>query len=142
MVLEAARNQGKRNIELLIATSHPQPPVRAVLRKVPATQVVGRVTAAAAPPSITAPGGDRRCSNQPTTVRNIELRCRAHNQYEAVLFFGEGSDVVDHRRSDGRARITVNRLFRGRVRAWRLCRSLVGPPLASKPLGRQPVERS
>ena len=62
-------------------------------------------------------------------MRNIELRWRAHNQYEAVLFFGEGSDVVDHRRSDGRARVTVNHLFRGRVRAWRLCRSLVGPPL-------------
>ena len=28
------------------------------------------------------------------TVRNIELRCRAHNQYEAVLFFVERDDVV------------------------------------------------
>jgi len=28
------------------------------------------------------------------TVGNIELRCRAHNQYEAVLFFGEGDGVV------------------------------------------------
>src|SRR4029079_13969367 len=57
VVLEAARNQGKRDIELLIATSHPQPPVRAVLRKVPATQVVGRVTAAAGAPSLYAPRG-------------------------------------------------------------------------------------
>jgi 5-methylcytosine-specific restriction endonuclease McrA len=28
------------------------------------------------------------------TVRNIELRCRAHNQYEAVLLFGDRNDVV------------------------------------------------
>ena len=30
----------------------------------------------------------------PATVTNIELRCRAHNQYEASLFFGDGSDGV------------------------------------------------
>ena len=28
------------------------------------------------------------------TVANIELRCRAHNQYEASLFFGAGADAV------------------------------------------------
>jgi hypothetical protein len=28
------------------------------------------------------------------TVRNIELRCRAHNQYEATLLFGDGSEFV------------------------------------------------
>jgi hypothetical protein len=32
------------------------------------------------------------------TVRNIELRCRAHNQYEAVLFFGDGSDAAREQR--------------------------------------------
>jgi hypothetical protein len=29
-----------------------------------------------------------------STVANIELRCRAHNQYEATLFFGAGSETV------------------------------------------------
>ena len=28
------------------------------------------------------------------TVANIELRCRAHNQYEASLFFGAGADAA------------------------------------------------
>jgi 5-methylcytosine-specific restriction endonuclease McrA len=28
------------------------------------------------------------------TVSNIELRCRAHNQYEATLLFGAGADMV------------------------------------------------
>ena len=32
------------------------------------------------------------------TVRNIELRCRAHNQYEAVRFFGDGSDAAREQR--------------------------------------------
>jgi hypothetical protein len=32
------------------------------------------------------------------TVRNIELRCRAHNQYEAVLVFGDGSDAAREQR--------------------------------------------
>ena len=32
--------------------------------------------------------------NGPATVENIELRCRAHNQYEASLFLGEGSGEV------------------------------------------------
>ena len=32
------------------------------------------------------------------TVRNIELRCRAHNQYEAVLVFGDGSDATREQR--------------------------------------------
>ena len=32
------------------------------------------------------------------TVRNIELRCRAHNQYEAVLVFGDPNDVVREER--------------------------------------------
>ena len=27
------------------------------------------------------------------TIENIELRCRAHNQYEASLLFGERSEV-------------------------------------------------
>ncbi|HEU4893970.1 MAG TPA: HNH endonuclease [Vicinamibacterales bacterium] len=31
------------------------------------------------------------------TVRNIELRCRAHNQYEAALLFG--NDVVREERA-------------------------------------------
>ena len=31
------------------------------------------------------------------TVGNIELRCRAHNQYEAVLFFGPGEGAVRER---------------------------------------------
>lgn len=59
-------------------------------------------------------GGGRRCGEtaflefhhvQPfaeggqATVNNIELRCRAHNQYEASLFFGEGSDAVRERRA-------------------------------------------
>jgi hypothetical protein len=30
----------------------------------------------------------------PTTAGNSELRWRAHNQYEAELFFGMGSDQV------------------------------------------------
>lgn len=34
------------------------------------------------------------------TVENIELRCRAHNRYEAVLFFGEH----DHAVREGAAR--------------------------------------
>jgi len=33
------------------------------------------------------------------TVRNVELRCKAHNQYEAVLFFGDGSDAVREQRA-------------------------------------------
>jgi len=28
------------------------------------------------------------------TVRNIELRCRAHDQYEAALLFGDGAELV------------------------------------------------
>jgi hypothetical protein len=28
------------------------------------------------------------------TVENIQLRCRAHNLYEALLFFGEGSECI------------------------------------------------
>ena len=31
------------------------------------------------------------------TVDNIQLRCRAHNLYEATLFFGDGSDCVRER---------------------------------------------
>ena len=30
----------------------------------------------------------------PATVANIQLRCRAHNLYEASLCFGDGSDAV------------------------------------------------
>ena len=30
----------------------------------------------------------------PATVGNIQLRCRAHNLYEASLCFGDGSDAV------------------------------------------------
>jgi hypothetical protein len=30
----------------------------------------------------------------PTTVENVELRCRAHNSYEAQLFFGVGERCV------------------------------------------------
>ena len=30
----------------------------------------------------------------PATVDNIQLRCKAHNLYEASLFFGEGADRV------------------------------------------------
>ena len=28
------------------------------------------------------------------TVENIQLRCKAHNLYEASLFFGDGADCV------------------------------------------------
>ena len=31
------------------------------------------------------------------TVENIQLRCRAHNLYEAALFFGEGGDCAKER---------------------------------------------
>ena len=61
-LLEAARHKAKRDIELLVATLHPQPPVRAVLRKVPIAQVVGGVTAATTAPSVTAPSGIERAS--------------------------------------------------------------------------------
>jgi hypothetical protein len=33
----------------------------------------------------------------PATVGNIELRCKSHNQYEAMLFLGEGDGVVRER---------------------------------------------
>ena len=33
------------------------------------------------------------------TVENIQLRCRAHNLYEASLFFGDGSDAVRETRA-------------------------------------------
>ena len=59
-LLEAARHKGKRDVELLVATLHPQPPARAALGKVPATQIVSRLAAAPAPPSITTPGGIER----------------------------------------------------------------------------------
>jgi len=37
----------------------------------------------------------------PATVANIQLRCRAHNAYEASLFFGrEASDRVRDARSE------------------------------------------
>ena len=31
------------------------------------------------------------------TVENIQLRCRAHNLYEASLFLGDGADCVRKR---------------------------------------------
>ena len=59
-LLEAARHKGKRDIELLIATLHPQPRVRTVLRKVPTAPVVGSVPAATTATSMTAPGDIER----------------------------------------------------------------------------------
>jgi hypothetical protein len=34
-----------------------------------------------------------------TTADNLELRCRAHNQYEAELFFGRGASLARERRA-------------------------------------------
>jgi len=59
-MLEAARHKGKRDIEVLVATLHPQPRVRTVLRKAPIAQVVGSVTAATTTTSMTAPGDIER----------------------------------------------------------------------------------
>jgi len=69
-LLEAARYKGKRDVELLVATLHPQPAVPTVLRKVPTTEVVGRVTSATAP-SVTAPGDIER-SPLPESARSTE----------------------------------------------------------------------
>ena len=38
----------------------------------------------------------------PPTVENIELRCRAHNQYEAVVSFGAGVGVVREAAASGK----------------------------------------
>ena len=59
-LLETARHKGKRDVELLIATLHPQPRARTVLRRVPIAQVVGTATTAPTLPSITPPGAINR----------------------------------------------------------------------------------
>jgi len=59
-LLDAARHKGKRDVELLIATLHPQPQVRTVLRRVPIAQVLGSVTAPTLAPSMTALSGTER----------------------------------------------------------------------------------
>ena len=53
------------------------------------------------------------------TASNIELRCRAHNQYEAALLFGDRNDVVREER------VTWGR--------ERTCWPRVGRPLSSTP---------
>ena len=50
-LLEAARYKGKREVEVMIATQHPHPAVRTVLRKVPSAQVGGSSASATTPAS-------------------------------------------------------------------------------------------
>jgi hypothetical protein len=55
VLLEAARYKGKREIEVLIATLHPQPTAPTVLRKAPTAQILGSGTSATEPTSAVAP---------------------------------------------------------------------------------------
>lgn len=54
-LLKAARYKGKRDVEVMITTLHPQPAVRAVLRKAPTVHVVGEATSATTLRSATEP---------------------------------------------------------------------------------------
>jgi hypothetical protein len=54
----------------------------------------------------------------PSTVENTELRCRAHNGYEATLFFG-GSEPLIVRESPRAFGYSVRTEFRGRTQCRR-----------------------
>jgi hypothetical protein len=88
-VLTRARHQSKREVELLVAALHPQPDVPSVIRKLPAPR----------PATSPAQQSEARAfleyhhvvpfaAGGETSAKNLELRCRAHNQYEADRYFG------------------------------------------------------
>ena len=73
-VLTAARHKTKREVEVIVAELRPQPPVPSMIRKVAVVPF--------------ADGGA-------ADADNLELRCRAHNAFEAERWFGvSGEDVV------------------------------------------------
>ena len=132
-VLARARHRTKREVEEIVASLRPRPDVQTMVRRlpdrpVPQTRQAGEVLSIPAP----AP-----------SVQNIELRCRAHNQYEADLFFGDPlivrerpapylSEVHDRRRRLARATPSAhecrngcsNSAIRERVRGLRRGREL------------------
>jgi hypothetical protein len=91
-VLNAAHHKSKREVEHLVASLRPQPAVPSVVRKLPARVSFPALAAATlnavAPDDalIVVPGPTTQPPTRSTT-QNIQLRCRAHNTYEAELFF-------------------------------------------------------
>lgn len=52
------------------------------------------------------------------TVENIQVRCKAHNLYEASLFFGEGADCVRESAMGSQAWPRATRSGTSRARTW------------------------
>ena len=85
-VLREASHKSKRDVEQIVARLQPRPDVVASVRKLPAVRTMP------APVVPYAAGGA-------TTADNLELRCAAHNRYEAEQYFG--SMVVREERGLG-----------------------------------------
>jgi hypothetical protein len=88
-VLEAVRHKSKREVEHLVAGLCPQPPVPSVIRKLPARPQPASAGVGSAVPLVPYAAGG------PSSANNLELRCRAHNAYEAERYFG-GLLVREH----------------------------------------------
>jgi len=80
-----ARNKNKREVERIVAQLRPLPDVSPMIRRLPGASDV----------SVAAPATKPFAAGGTADARNIALRCRAHNAFEAQLFFG-----VDAARED------------------------------------------
>src|SRR5260221_66264 len=103
-LLDAAAGRSKRQVEELVARHAPRPDVPSSARKPPAHVKRAASRRDAGRCAFVGTNG-RRCETRAflefhhvipyamggeATVENIELRCRAHNGYEAGLFYGQG----------------------------------------------------
>jgi hypothetical protein len=85
-VLTGARYKNKRDVELLVASLHPQPDVPTVIRKLPARGVLlGTTASAMSPPALEATNTPAACPSQgapPREAKPAELKPIAPERYK------------------------------------------------------------
>ena len=85
-VLASAQHRSKCEVEALVVALQRKPDVPVIVRKLP----VARCTTAAASSVPDSPGVPSTPCAAMVFEATAQLRCRAHNAYEARLFFGDG----------------------------------------------------
>ena len=113
-------SQDQREVEEIVASLRPEPPVGSSVREVPAPKAPAVDPSAAPSPALTVPEyttselarvrsasehARPRAEVKPlaggaTSAENLELRCRAHNAYEAERWFGVKEEDLARERGE------------------------------------------
>ena len=98
-VLARARHKGKREVELLVATLHPQPDVASAVRKLPASRSATPSAAIASPPPATEVRTPRPAEVKPLAPERYKIQFTVSRQtYEKLR---RAQDLLRHSVPDG-----------------------------------------